>query len=201
MRLSSFGRGEQTRSRKKMWPESWRSPTAGCKPRSPQQILSDLEADRDGGDDSRQFYMLDEVTKAAVRAGAFDKTAEYGNELLSEAAKNGDDVNYGNAIHDGNLALGRVALREGDVTKAGKPLLEAGRTPGSTQLNSFGPDMTQAQELLEKGEREVVLQYFALCRFGPAAGSNSMPGARRYAPAEFRDLGRIGGSAGRCAPN
>jgi len=168
---------------------------------SPRQILLDLEEDRDGGDDSRQFYMLDEETQAAIRAGAFDKAAEYAHELLREAAKNADDPNYGNAIYNGNMALGRVALRQGDVTKVGKLLLEAGRTPGSTQLNSFGPDMTLAQELLEKGEREVVLQYFALCRFGPAAGSNSMPGARRYAPAEFRDLGRIGGSAGRCAPN
>jgi len=85
------------------------------------------------------------------------------NELLSEAAMNADDPSYGNAICHGNMALGRVALRQGDVTKAGKLLLEAGRTPGSTQLNSFGPDMTLAQELLEKGEREVVLQYFALC--------------------------------------
>jgi hypothetical protein len=93
------------------------------------------------------------------------------NELLSEAAKNADDPSYGNAIYHGNMALGRVALRQGDVTKAGKLLLEAGRTPGSTQLNSFGPDMTLAQELLEKGEREVVLQYFALCRRFWASGS------------------------------
>ena len=132
-------------------------------PRSPQEILADLEQDRDGGNDSRQFYMLDEVTKAAVRAGAFDKAAEYAQELLSEVAKNADDPNYGNAIHDGNIVLGRLALRHGDVKKAARLLLEAGRTPGSTQLNSFGPDMTLAQELLEKGEREVVLQYFALC--------------------------------------
>ena len=143
-------------------------------PRSPQQILEDLEADRDGGNDSRQFYMLDEVTKAAVRAGAFDKATEYARELLSEAAKNADDPNYGNAIHDGNMALGRVALRQGDVTKAGTLLLEAGRTPGSTQLNSFGPDMTLAQELLEKGEREVVLQYLALCRSFWASGSRQL---------------------------
>ena len=39
----------------------------------------------------------------------------------------------------------------------------AGRTPGSPQLNSFGPNMLLAKELLEKGEREKVLVYFALC--------------------------------------
>jgi hypothetical protein len=38
--------------------------------------LPDLEEDRVGGE-SRRFYMLDELTKAAVRAGAFDKATEY----------------------------------------------------------------------------------------------------------------------------
>jgi len=140
-------------------------------PRSPQEVLEDLEQDRDGGDDSRQFYMLDEVTKAAAYAGAFDKAADYAKELLSEAAKNADDPNYGNAIYDGNMVLGRVALRQGDIVKAGKLLLEAGRTTGSTQLNSLGPDMTLAEELIEKGERDVVSQFFVLCRRFWASGS------------------------------
>jgi TonB family protein len=143
-------------------------------PRSPQQVLEDLEQDLDGGDDSRQFYMLDEVTKAAAHAGAFNKAAGYAQELLSEAAKNADDPNYGNAIHDANVVLGRVALRQGDTVRAGMLLLEAGRTPGSTQLNSFGPDMTLAGELLEKGERDVVLKYLVLCRRFWASGSQQL---------------------------
>ena len=32
------------------------------------------------------------------------------------------------------------------------------------QLNSFGPNMTLAKELLEVGERDIVLQYVDLCR-------------------------------------
>jgi hypothetical protein len=42
-------------------------------------------------------------------------------------------------------------------------LLKAGATPGSPQLNSFGPNMALAKELLDKGEREAVLEYFTLC--------------------------------------
>ena len=30
-------------------------------------------------------------------------------------------------------------------------------------MDSFGPNMSLAKDLLDKGEREVVLQYFALC--------------------------------------
>lgn len=74
-----------------------------------------------------------------------------------------DDWNFGNAVHKGNLTLGRVALRAGDIEAAKKFLLEAGRAPGSPQLNSFGPNMTLAKELLEKGEHDAVLEYFQLC--------------------------------------
>ncbi|MBV8841883.1 MAG: hypothetical protein JO307_03640 [Bryobacterales bacterium] len=39
-----------------------------------------------------------------------------------------------------------------------------GKTPGSPQLNSFGPNVTLAKQLLERGEKSVVLEYFAECR-------------------------------------
>ncbi len=74
------------------------------------------------------------------------------------------DWNYGNAVHAGHSVLGLVALRNGDVSRAREQLLEAGKTPGSGQLNSFGPNMILASELLKKGESDVVLQYFDLCR-------------------------------------
>ena len=35
---------------------------------------------------------------------------------------------------------------------------------GSPQMNSFGPNMSLAKDLLEKGERQAVLDYFELCR-------------------------------------
>ena len=51
----------------------------------------------------------------------------------------------------------------GDIERAKEHLLAAGNTSGSPQLNSFGPNMTLAKELLEQGERDVVLEYFRLC--------------------------------------
>ena len=42
-------------------------------------------------------------------------------------------------------------------------LLASGRTKGSPTLDSFGPNMSLAKDLLERGEREVVLEYFKLC--------------------------------------
>jgi len=57
----------------------------------------------------------------------------------------------------------RITLRTGDVDGAKQHLLAAGETPGSAALRSFGPNMRLAQELLEKGERQAVLDYFKLC--------------------------------------
>lgn len=73
------------------------------------------------------------------------------------------DWNYGNAIQDSNQVLGRIALSKGDVAEAKKRLLASADSDGSPQLNSFGPNMRLAKELLDKGEKEVVLEYFDLC--------------------------------------
>jgi hypothetical protein len=122
---------------------------------------------------SDKFYVLTMIAPTAYTAGDLEKAKSYSNALLSMAADFPGNWNYGNAIHVGNLVLGRVALASGDVASAKIYLLEAGKTIGSPQLNSFGPNMTLARELVEKGEREVVLEYFNLC-----AKFWKMPGER-----------------------
>ena len=49
------------------------------------------------------------------------------------------------------------------IEEAKRRLIAAGETAGSPQLDSFGPNMMLAKELLQKGEKEVVLEYFSLC--------------------------------------
>jgi hypothetical protein len=72
---------------------------------------------------------------------------------------------YGNAIFYGNMVLGRVVLsRDHKVDSAKSYLLAAGRTRGSPQLNSFGPNMSLAKDLLLAGERDTVLEFFTSCR-------------------------------------
>jgi hypothetical protein len=43
-------------------------------------------------------------------------------------------------------------------------LIAADKSPGSPVMDGFGPNMTLAKDLLEKGERDTVLEYFMLCR-------------------------------------
>lgn len=110
-----------------------------------------------------RFIVLDAAAKRAIKRGAIEKANTRARELLALAENYPEDWNYGNAVHHGHLVLGRVALALGDAERAKEELLAAGSTPGSPQLNSFGPNMCLAEELLRAGAREVVLQYFDLC--------------------------------------
>lgn len=114
--------------------------------------------------DLQRFHALDKAAKESFNNGKFEDANQYATELLSSAPNYRSDWNYGNAIQDGNLVLGRLALREGRKDEAKKYLLAAGKSPGSPTMDSFGPNMSLAKDLLDKGERNIVLQYFELCR-------------------------------------
>lgn len=105
-------------------------------------------------------HLLEDLAKAAFVAGETKKAREYADAMLSNAA---GGWNFGNRIHHGHLTLGRLALAEGNLEEARDRLLKAGQTPGSPQLDTFGPNMALAKDLLERGEKEVVLKYFELC--------------------------------------
>jgi tetratricopeptide (TPR) repeat protein len=105
---------------------------------------------------------LKKLAMAALEADATAEARIYANRLLKIAARH-DDKGFGNSRHYGNMILGRLALRMGELEKAKEYLLKAGEIPGSPQLDSNGPGMALAKELLEQGERETVLQYFTLC--------------------------------------
>ncbi|MCW3100040.1 MAG: hypothetical protein JWL77_5658 [Chthonomonadaceae bacterium] len=113
-------------------------------------------------DKLHKLGMLHNLAKLACDAFVDEKAAEYATELLRSLS---EQPNYGkgSAVHDGNLVFGRLALRRGKIAEAKKYLLKAGRTTGGPGLNTGGPDMILAQELLEQRESETVLQYFALC--------------------------------------
>ena len=111
-----------------------------------------------------QAAVLTDLPALAFDAGDLQKARAYAELLLREATSQQGSWNHGNAVHKGNLILGRIAAAEGRVADAVTFLRAAGETPGSPQLNSFGPNMTLAKDLLERGERDAVLAYFEACR-------------------------------------
>lgn len=109
-----------------------------------------------------RYYALAGMAKTEVNKD-INNAKKLAEELLHLASTKPKDWNYGNAIHDGNMVLGQVALREGDLEKAAQYLLKSGATKGSPQLNSFGPNMSLAKELVEANRPDAVLEYLKLC--------------------------------------
>jgi len=106
-----------------------------------------------------RFYQLASVAKSAFKAGDLNKARAYSTELLAIAPGFDRNWNYGNAIYTGNSILALIALDEGDMKSARAHLLAASLSPGSPQLNSFGPDLTVAKEILDRGEAEAVITF------------------------------------------
>lgn len=118
------------------------------------------------GDEVRKAYLLKDLAECAFFAEEYTSAEDYASRLLSSAPlfeQNGLKWNYGNVVHWGHIYLGKIALIRGDKEGALRHLQEAAKTPGSPQLNSFGPDKTLAASLLEVGENEDVLEYFRAC--------------------------------------
>lgn len=113
--------------------------------------------------ESASFIELTKMAPAALANGESEKAKNYAETLLKQAENHRDNWNYGNAVHVANLVLGHLALNAGELDEAKRFLLEAGKTPGSPQLDTFGPNMLLAGELLEKEEYETVIKYFELC--------------------------------------
>ena len=134
---------------------------AGC-----DQNSSDTEtlAGLDGMSPEERFYALGELAKRSFNAGNVPQARKHAEELAKAAPQYVGNWNYGNAIQDSNIVLGRIAVLEGRIADAKRHLLEAGKSPGSPQMDTFGPNMTLAKDLIEKGEKATVIEYFGLCK-------------------------------------
>jgi beta-lactamase regulating signal transducer with metallopeptidase domain/tetratricopeptide (TPR) repeat protein len=115
--------------------------------------------------------VLADLAKMALVAGDLGKARDYANELLGPGMQWSNGGNAGSALYQGHTVLGRVALREEKLDEAKQHLLESAKTKGSPTLNSFGPNMALAKELLEKGQTNAVLEFFQACEnFWPKYG-------------------------------
>ena len=112
----------------------------------------------------QSFVILPFLIKTEIKVNNIKEAEKHANELLKLSEEYKDDWNYGNAIHDANIVLGLVALREKNVQKAKEYLLRAGKAPSSPQMNNFGPNMMLADALLDIGEKKVVIKYLELVK-------------------------------------
>ena len=128
--------------------------------RAPGELAKLAEADNE----YQVFVHLSSAAAAAFHLERFVDAKQFAERALALAPAFPADWNYGNAIHMGHTVLGLLALNAEDYTSAINELYESGKTPGSPQLNTFGPTMQLAKALLKLGHVEPVLSYLEQCR-------------------------------------
>lgn len=128
------------------------------------QAMSKL---KNATNDLVRFLTLNQAAKMSLAVGRNEDARQFATDLLflDKQRSRGDAIKHNaDAIHQGNIVLGQLALDEGKVDEAKKHLLAAGQVDGSPVLNSFGPNMALALGLLKSGEQATVLEYLKSCR-------------------------------------
>lgn len=120
-----------------------------------------------------RFYNIEDLAASAYEEDDHDRAKTLIKEYLELASTYRCNWNYGNAIHNSNRILGLIALDNNDISGAARYLIEAGKSTGSPQLDSFGPNLDLANELLTLGESEAVANYLLGVR-GFWAGKKSI---------------------------
>jgi hypothetical protein len=102
---------------------------------------------------------LEEKIITSYSARKYDVAERQIKEYLELASVYRCNWNYGNAIHEANRILGLMSLDAGHIDDAAGFLEKAGMSPGSPQLNSFGPEFDLANKLLRSGKSKEVVNY------------------------------------------
>jgi hypothetical protein len=107
----------------------------------------------------KRFYALNTEIDNLFANKEFDRVKNAIPEYLELAKIYRCNWNYGNAIHDSNRMLGLISLNEGNIELATEYLLKAGKSTGSPQLDTFGPELDLANQLLKSGKTNEVVAY------------------------------------------
>lgn len=106
--------------------------------------------------DQRAYF----EARDALRGGDLETARQTLEHLRSVASRTSpDDWNHGNVTHHVHVLSGLLHLRDGDVDAAAEDLGHAGHVRPTPQLTSFGPDLTLAWALLQRGRDDDVLAY------------------------------------------
>ncbi len=120
------------------------------------------EMPRASGSYQRSLILAD-AGKAAYLAEQAPAAAGYARQALAMVQQDPKAWYVGDVAHRANTVLGLVAADRGDVRAATEFLIASARVQGSAVLSSFGPSTILAKRLLEKDERQPVLEYLRLC--------------------------------------
>lgn len=69
------------------------------------------------------------------------------------------DATFIFGLHNSHIVIGRLALRDGDLKTAKDELVKSLQVPLTPPLQTIGPRMSLAADLLEKKQKQAVLDY------------------------------------------
>ena len=124
---------------------------------NPESLPKEIRRDLD-------FTRLDEKAYEELLNGNYDVAEGLAKKLLKLSKEFKGHWNYGNALHHANTILGLVAVKRCNWLEAKKRLNKSGKTPGSPQLDSHGPNFCLAMELLLHGDKGLGALYIAVSR-------------------------------------
>jgi hypothetical protein len=139
----------------------------GMEAQATNQYTQAMKALNSATNEYVRFLSLDRAAKMSLAVGRTEDARQFATDmlLLDDEYSRGDPKKaHGDAVYNGHVVLGQIALDADRIEEAKRHLLAAGKSSGSPVLGSFGPNMSLAKGLLEKGEQEVVLQHLELCR-------------------------------------
>jgi len=108
------------------------------------------------------------AANAALQAGEIERAREYAETALDILAQTAEGWGSrsrpnGRDLHVAHLVLGLVAVRQDQLEQAETHLLSSAPDGGGPILNTFGPNMLLARELVDRGRCDAVLDYFRRC--------------------------------------
>jgi hypothetical protein len=157
-----------------LWPTSatsgpwkFRPEWKGMEAQATNQYAQAMGALASATNDYVRFLCLGSAAKMSLVVGRTEDARQFATDMLlldDKYTRGNSEKANGDVVYNGHLVLGRIALDDGRIEEAKRHLLAAGKSKGSPVLGSFGPNMSLAKDLLDKGEQEAVLQYLELCR-------------------------------------
>ena len=112
-----------------------------------------------------------EVCDLALRIGAIDDARVYAQDLASAKFDQFGNPQARSILYFGNMLLGRIAIRSGDVAGAKQYLLASSSVTG---VGTVRPNMSLAKDLLDAGETATVLQFFSAMKTQWPTGTASL---------------------------
>jgi hypothetical protein len=126
-----------------------------------------------------------DMAAAAFKIGDYPAASQLAKVYLQSSDRG--------AVQRANTLLGRVALVTDDIAGGKQYLLDSAKAEAARDVSVSGPTMVLAKELLEKGERDVVIEYLENCKLiwprGEPTLQNWIADIRRGKTPNFGSLG------------